>query len=554
VPELLGRTEPRVFTPPKRELTPETSHGHAAIAFSEQMLQITLFDWQRWLLIHGLELNEDGTYRFRTVVVEVARQNGKSLMLLVLALWHLYALKSRQVIGTAQDLSRAEGSWKDAVALAESDEELAELIDRVYYGHPKELTILHPAQDGEPERVCEYRVAAATRRGARGFSGDLILMDELREHQSWDSWAAVANTMNARPKAQAWAFSNAPDALGIVLRYLRALAHRELGWPDGDEDVQGEILGTIEALPDFDDVPEVDFDTGFFEWSMPPGVPRNDPEGLMQANPACNHFEVTENCVTWKALISGLRTQPAHIAEAEICCRETTLGVGGPFPEGSWSDTFDDPEKPVTPDSKIIVCVEVSNRRDQTYITRTGLSDGGVAVTAVWEDRAGTDWVKDYLVENRKTFVTVVVRSAAGAPVGALLKEFLDAKLPVTEWKGAEIPAACSQIFDRLRDRTIRHLPHGALDMAATSAVEKLQPAGGWIVDQQNSPMDVAPLMAVIGGVWGLANAASVKVPRVQGWDIERLQQKAKEREERRATDKLEKRSREAGTPGGDGT
>jgi hypothetical protein len=446
----------------------------------------------------------------------------------------LYALKSKQVISTAQDLSRSESAWKETVDLAESNEELADLIDSVYRGHPKELAVVHPAYDGEPERRCEYRVAATSRRGARGFSADLILMDELREHQTWDSWAAVVNTMNARPKAQAWAFSNAPDALGVVLRYLRALAHRELGWPDEDEDLQGIILGEIEAMPDSDDVPEVEFDTGFFEWSMKPGVPRNDPEGLMQANPACNHTEVTENCITWRALISGLRTSPAHIAEAEICCRETTLGVGGPFPEGSWDATFDDPKKPLTPDSKIVVCVEVSNRRDKTFITRTGLAPNPkgdpIAVTAIWQDRAGTDWVKDFLVENRKSFVTVVVRSAAGAPVGALLKELLDAKLPVTEWKGAEIASACGQISDRLRDKTIKHLAHGGLDMAATSALTKDQPQGAWIIDQQNSPCDVSPLMAVIGGVWGLSNAAVVQVPRVHGWDPEKIAEWEKSR------------------------
>ena len=49
------------------------------------------------------------TYRFRTVIVLVARQNGKTLLMIVLALWHVYALKSRTVIGTAQDLANAEG-------------------------------------------------------------------------------------------------------------------------------------------------------------------------------------------------------------------------------------------------------------------------------------------------------------------------------------------------------------------------------------------------------------------------------------------------------------
>jgi phage terminase large subunit-like protein len=113
-----GRETPRIFTPPRRELTPETTHGYACIAFAEEVLEIKLFPWQKWLLLHGLELDETGLYKNRTNVVVVGRQNGKSLLMVVLALWHIYALDSRKVIATAQDLSRAEESWEDAVEWA----------------------------------------------------------------------------------------------------------------------------------------------------------------------------------------------------------------------------------------------------------------------------------------------------------------------------------------------------------------------------------------------------------------------------------------------------
>jgi len=521
MPDLLGYTEPRVFTPPRRELTPETSHGFAAIAFAEQMLHMKLFPWQEWLLIHGLELNPDGTYRWRIVIVEVARQNGKTMIEIVLALFHMYVLKSRTVIGTAQNLDNADKAWKEAVALARSDDELSELIPRggVYFGNTKQFQIIHN-EDGQ-ELTSEYRTTA----DGRGFSGDLILMDELREHQNWDAWAAVTNTMNARPKAQCWTFSNAPNALGVVLRYQRALAHRELGWPDEDEDIQGAILGEIAVLPDFEGMPEVDFDTGFFEWSMAPGLPRNHPDGLMHANPSCNHTEVTENCPTWRTLISGLRNSPAEVVEAEICCRETTIGVGGPFPEGSWESTINPEAKPAQ-GAKIAVCVEVSNRREQTCIARAGL-DGDKAVVGIREDRAGTDWVVDYLKEHRKSYAAVVVRMGSAAPVGALVAEMQKHRLPIVEWKGTEIAAAHGQIFDRLRDRTIEHLPHPGLDRAATSAVERIQPGGAFVVDHNKSPTDTAPLLAAIGAVWGLGNLPPV--PRIHGWDMDKL----KEREER---------------------
>src|SRR5450759_3088721 len=75
---LRGSTEPRIWTPPLRELTPEESLGFAAVKFATAVLLLVLFPWQEWLLIHMLELRPDGQFRFRTVVVLVARQNGKS--------------------------------------------------------------------------------------------------------------------------------------------------------------------------------------------------------------------------------------------------------------------------------------------------------------------------------------------------------------------------------------------------------------------------------------------------------------------------------------------
>ena len=77
----VGCSEPRIFTPPKRELTRETSRGFECIDFAEQILEVELLPWQKALLIRALETNEDGTYRFKTVVLLVARQNGKSTLI-----------------------------------------------------------------------------------------------------------------------------------------------------------------------------------------------------------------------------------------------------------------------------------------------------------------------------------------------------------------------------------------------------------------------------------------------------------------------------------------
>ena len=91
-PKRYGSEQPRIFTPPLRRLTPKTSLGFSAVEFAEDVLEMSLFPWQRWLLIHALETLPDGSFRFRNVVVLVARQNGKSTLSIVLSQWSMYVL------------------------------------------------------------------------------------------------------------------------------------------------------------------------------------------------------------------------------------------------------------------------------------------------------------------------------------------------------------------------------------------------------------------------------------------------------------------------------
>jgi hypothetical protein len=419
-----------------------------------------------------------------------------------LALWHIYALDSREVIATAQDLSRAEESWEDAVEWAMNNDELEPLIagtgdrDRagVKRGHPKRLIL---------DSGCEYRVASSSRRGGRGFSGDLILMDELQEHQSWDSWAAVTKTTMARPRAQVWAFSNAGDLLSVVMRHLRTKAHRDLGWPDGDadKDILDEPDPAIAEL--LESVGQVA--TGFFEWSAPPHSARTDIAALAQANPSMNHTDIVPDCVTERALIHALAEDPATVFDKECRCIWVATSDGGPFPSESWSDTSDTASK-AAPNSPSTVCLEIPGDRTRAYLTRATLDVDGKPVVGVWQDQPGTDWVIPFLQKNRRRYNLIVLRVGGGVPASSFANEIEEAELPWEKWTHAEVAAGFGQVYDHLRDRTLRHLPHPALDAAATSAATKDHPDGGKVIDAAKSPTDTAPLTALIGAVWGLGH------------------------------------------------
>lgn len=497
-PSLFGSETPRIFTPPLRELTAATSLGFECIRFAEDVLEIRLLPWQKWLLIHALELRPDGLFRFRKVVLLVGRQNGKSTVLQVIALWRMYVDRCSLVIGTAQDLDTAEEVWQGAVDLAEGVEELADEIDAVVRVNGKKALRL---KTGE-----RYKVVAASRRGGRGKSGELVFLDELREHQSWDAYAAVTKTTQAKERAQIWAASNAGDAASIVLRYLRKMAHAALGDPDGINAEAGD-----EPTPDLEDDEDVDDladDLGIFEWSAPPGCAISDRSGWAQGNPSLGHL------ILERVIAGDSRTDPEWVFRTEVLCQWSSGTLEGPFPAGAW-DKARDSSYVLPADGRVGLCVDVSWNRSMTYIGLAGFRDDGVPQVEVVAQRAGTDWVVPWLTSLDRTEAVkaaAVAVQKSGAPASSLIVPLQDAGINVVELSGSELGAACGGLYDRVRACVgegtdsndvavqIRHRGQPVLDVAAATAATR--PLGeSWVWDRKHSPNDVAPLVAVTGAL-----------------------------------------------------
>lgn len=496
---LAGCEQPRIFTPPLRDLNPDTSLGFSVIAFAEEVLEIALLPWQRWFLIHALELRPEGGLRFRTVVLLMARQNGKSTLSQIVALWFMYVNGSPLVIGTAQDLDVAEEIWQGAVDLVEETPELDALKAHVIRVNGKKSLNL---TSGE-----RYKVKAANRRAGRGLSGDVVLLDELREHQSWDAWGAITKTTMARQHALVLAMSNAGDATSVVLRYLRKLAHTALGDPDGlnQEDDDGELLPDEEELElDSDD------DTlAIFEWSAPPGSSLRDRDAWAQANPALGHT------ITERTVASAVRTDPEWIFRTEVLCQWSDGTLEGPFPPGAWEASAD-PDSRRAPGAPIALCVDVSWDRSHAYVALASTRDDGLFHVEVVARRAGTDWITPWLTSPERSEDVRGARVAVqvkGAPVASLVKELKEARVKVSEWGGSALGAATGTFYDRVRAavgegteaQQLRHRDQPLLNLAAATA--STRPVGdAWLWDRRRSATDVAPLIAVTGALWCLTN------------------------------------------------
>lgn len=446
-PELLGITTPRIFTPPLVSgppgpcgcgcaLTPKTSLGFHAVEFARDVVGVELLPYQRWWLIHVLELRPNGRFRFRTVVTLISRQNGKTFLLKILALYFMYirgALERVTVLGAAQSLDIAKEAWAGAVELAEDVDDLRSEIDAVRRANG-EITL--SLTNGS-----RYRIAAATRSAGRGLSVDLLILDELREHRSWEAWGALSKTTTARPNALTVGISNAGDDQSVVLNSLRS---------------QG-IAGEDESL-------------GLFEWSAPDGCELDDLQAIAQGNPGLGRT------VDLAAILSAMRTDPPAVFRTETLCQRVDA-LDAALDLEAWKASADPSGSLGSVRERVALCLDVA--LDGAHVTLAGaavLDDGRVRVESIaaWDtpDRARRELRA--LIERIRPAAIGWFPSGPGAALAADLRQ-----LGAVELKGSDVTEACQSFSDLVGARRIAH-PGDPLLNAHLAGSSKLKTGDGW--------------------------------------------------------------------------
>lgn len=514
--ELKGFTEPRVYTPPLRELTPDTTYGYSVIEFANDVLGIKLFPWEEWFYIHALECHDDGTFRFRIILLLVARQNGKSTVVEILTLWAMFILGLALVLGTAQSLDTSEETWEGAVNLAQENEELAPLVDRVVrVNGKKELRLT----SGE-----RYKVAAASRKGARGKTSDLVVLDELREHLNWEAWAAVTKTTNARSNALIMCMSNAGDAFSVVLRHLRYKAHMALGDPDGWCASVGDVGGA-----------DVDEDTqddtlAIFEWSAAPNREVTDRVGWQESNPSMGYGTISE-----RVIASDAATDPEPTFRTEDLCQWVETLRPEPFPEGAWLGGQDE-NSAIADDSELFYGVDVAADRTRSSIAVCGRRQDGLWHVEVIARRVGNEWIEEALEDLVAKFGPIrIAFQERGAPVSAIGGKIgaIDG-VTILPIGGGELTASCGRFWDSVAASApeseeegkvydavrVMHRPQPALDNAARTAATRPLGDGAWAWDRGRSPEDISALVAC-NMAFGLATQIDKKKPFVSAYSAE---------------------------------
>lgn len=425
-------------------------------------------DWQRWLAIHAGELLPNGTPRFRFVLVLVARQNGKTELLVILTDFWIFGEERPLVLGTSTKLEYAKESWEKALKLAEG-------TDMALYIPRNGVRRTNGEQELVTTEGCRYKIAASNEEGGRSLTIDRAVLDEFRQHHDYSAHDAVVPATDAVPDAQVWAISNMGDSRSVPLQEYRESAIEFIQTGVGDPRV------------------------GLFEWSAPspPGkLPDpTDPANLAAANPNLNH-------PSGRNPIDALLGR-AHRAKAkggkllsgfltESCCVHVPQ-LDPAIDPSAWTELCLDPG-PIPDDlrRRVVLCLDVSlDTLHATLAAAVVLPDGRVRVevVAAWAGPGATGILRREWRAKVREIRPRAVGWLPGGPAASIAPELLKPRgrrqpavpLPahtrIEEIRG-EVTAVCMGLAELVASGGIAHSDDPLLNLHVAGA-ERL-----WYGDQ----------------------------------------------------------------------
>jgi hypothetical protein len=256
---------------------------------------VDLMEWQ----LHCLSMlvaSRNGKLAHQRSLITVGRQNGKSVMLKVLAIWWLlyraHSQGPQQVLVVAHRYDMAVRLFRTIAWDLGS-----ETYKKASFGKGTERIEMH---DGS-----ELTVASATDRTGHGLSLDLAIIDELWSVKRSVVDDGISPATIARPDPLVAAFSTAGTEDSELM----------IDWRD-------EALGCIDSG-------DRDHNFYFAEWSPPPNMDDSQPEAWQWSNPAMG------TTITSTRLAAEAR-KPDHFAFIRAHCNSFVTSLTGWLPHGTW--------------------------------------------------------------------------------------------------------------------------------------------------------------------------------------------------------------------------
>ena len=452
-----GVQTPRIHS----KLNDLPSKGQDMIDFATE-LGINLMEWQRFVCIHGHKVREDGRWAHSELGLIMARQQGKSTLMMLRILTGMFVWGEGLQLASAHRLTTSLETFRQIVGLIETHPKLEKEVKKIRWQHGAE----------EIELFGNRRfVVKAANNAARGLSKpETIHLDELREYKDEDAWSSMRYSMMAAKNPQVWIYSSAGDQHSVILNKLRerALASATTNDP-----------------------------IGWFEWSAEPDAPILLPSGEMnwsafaQANPSLG---ITIHPDNLKAVIND----PPDIVRTEVLAQWVDT-INSAIDAQKWAmcqiDAIPlDPEQAtwlgldLSPDRKfgaLVAAQRLSGERFYIQLLHTWSNDYSLNDLAVANDIA--PYVRKYNTQ------TVAYSKRTSQAVASRLSS---AGIQVTDMDGAIYAESCDRWLGAINSHRLQHSGQEELTQQTLSAAKLPFGDGSWIIGRRASRVAVCASVA----------------------------------------------------------
>lgn len=457
---------------------PDYNHtvGDKCIAFLDA-IGVNLDEWQRFCLLESLGL-VDNKWSAKEVALLVPRQQGKTVIVEARELVGLFLLGEKLIIHSAQLFPTAHESYLRMCRLIESCPDLDKMV--------------HKKRSGNNNVGIELRNGARLlymargRDPGRGFSGDLVVLDEAYSLAP-EMIGALIPALSARPNPQIWYASSTGHEDSDVLLQVR---DRGLSHEPG---------------------------IALFEWCADPNSPLDDREQWYKANPALG-IRLNEEFIE----LERRSLSDKDFARERLGLWADTH-VNSPIDADTWrslcrcgglshDDCKGQPMSEIA--SQYVVAIDAAPDRSCATIALAGYTADGLKQVEIVQDGGGISWCVDvieklYGATDNPVPLAVCVQS--GARAGALIPELEALGAKVIPFGTREIMGSTGFFFDSVYDGSLVHLGDKSLAQGLSGARQYMvggkvgtDEYNGWGWSRVDPTVDITGVCAVTYALWGL--------------------------------------------------
>jgi phage terminase large subunit-like protein len=350
---LRGATEARVHSP----LLKGASRYKEILDMIERLKMDKLMPYQEWVLKDMMSVDKKNSYRRKTCLLLISRQNGKSFLGRVRVIWGMYYGGEQKIIIMSANRATSLMLFREIAWTIESTPELKAMTKAIRYANGGErIELLNGAT---------LDVISDNSSSPRGRTADFLWIDEIREI-SEEGYKAAVPVTRARANAQTFLTSNAGDHFSSV---LNSLVERAKDYPP-------ETFGYYEySAPQYC---KIDISLDSF-WR----------DAVAPSNPALS-FTITKESIE-----EAIATNPIEQTRTETLCQWID-SLQSPWPHGVLEETSDNTLE-MTVGAYTVFGFDVSpSRRNASLVAGQLLPDGriGIGILETYSSQMAIDELK----------------------------------------------------------------------------------------------------------------------------------------------------------------